>query len=181
MVSCHFTPFYKPFRELEEENFKRLIPHFHSQEKKFLMVYLAPLGINLDMLTLHNSYNHSTITSSIRLSFDDLFGRFDTPKRMSKSYKVYLVTVICSLQIQHDGMEEDQKICLILMPQGYFAVWLIEGSDQLPKELCSGHESRLQSLFLKGSFIKICKGMESTKGSRTCVWYTKFRNSDRMG
>ena len=82
MVSCHFTPFYKPFRELEEENFKRLIPHFHSQEKKFLMVYLAPLGINLDMLTLHNSYNHSTITSSIRLSFDDLFGRFDTPKRM---------------------------------------------------------------------------------------------------
>ena len=113
MVSCHFTPFYKPFRELEEENFKRLIPHFHSQEKKFLMVYLAPLGINLDMLTLHNSYNHSTITSSIRLSFDDLFGRFDTPKRMSKSYKVYLVTVICSLQIQHDGMEEDQKICLI--------------------------------------------------------------------
>ena len=138
-------------------NFKRLIPHFHSQEKKFLMAYLStPLGINLDMLTLHNSYNHSTITSSFSSSFDDLFGRFDTPKRMSLAmvtyplsthtvaklnflsikyftkkwmdkllskvqfldedwniasvcsiYKVYLVTVICSLQIPHDGIVEE--------------------------------------------------------------------------
>ena len=71
-------------------NFKRLIPHFHSQEKKFLMAYLStPLGINLDMLTLHNSYNHSTITSSFSSSFDDLFGRFDTPKRMSLAMVTY--------------------------------------------------------------------------------------------
>ena len=40
---------------------------------------------------------------------------------------------------------------------------------------CSaGHESRLQCSpscdLIKGSFIKICKGMESTK-ERTCVWY----------
>ena len=75
VFSHHFKKQFSKTIEKPHGKCDFLRPHFHSQEKEN---FAPPLGINLDMLTLHNSYNHSTITTS----FDDLFGHFDTPKRM---------------------------------------------------------------------------------------------------
>ena len=68
------------------------------------------------------------------------------------------------------------------MPLGYFAALLIEGSDQLPKELCSvvmNHDCSPYSVMrlVKGSFIKICKGPWKVQREAEHVCGTPILNS----
>ena len=72
------------------------------------------------------------------------------------------------------------------MPLGYFAAWLIEGSDQLPKELCSvvmNHDCSPYSVMrlVKGSFIKICKGPWKVQREAEHVCGTPILNSWQNG